>query len=259
MSATTIEWTDRTWNFVTGCTKVSSGCRNCYAETIAERFRGGKAFPNGFDIQLRPEKMNDPLKWRKPSRVFVNSMSDFFHPDVPDAMRKQALGVMAQATEHTFQVLSKRPEVMVSAMLDYYLGQGRLNVPVIKNLWLGVSVELARYLSRIELLKQTPAAVRFVSIEPLLNGLDVDQLADALKGIDWVIIGGESGANARPCLPDWIRNCVRAARAAGCAVFVKQMGTWWASIADYSDYKGGEMADWPEDLRIREFPGVDHG
>lgn len=269
-SQTDIEWADRTWNPVTGCSKISSGCKYCYAETQAERFAGGRAFPNGFALTLKPHKLSEPLRWRRPAKVFVNSMSDLFHRDIPEDYLIDIFAVMALSQKHTFQVLTKRPlqakewysqwEIENSVLwAAQQLGNIRFITASpgwpLPNLWLGVSVELQKHLNRIEDLHEIPAAVKFVSLEPLLNAIDFDQLAEHLRGIDWVIIGGESGPKARPCMPEWIRNCVKAARAAGCAVFVKQMGSWWANH-NSKDYKGGLMSEWPEDLRVREFPEV---
>ena len=285
---TAIEWADRTWNPVSGCTKVSTGCKHCYAETQAERFAGGVAFPNGFDITLRHHLVAKPLGYRKHARIFVNSMSDLFHKDIPEEFRSQIFGTMLACYafnnrhDHDFLILTKRAkemheyfrrgEELIGDWADHaqvccdnedvcfneYIGAFCPPWPL-PNIWLGVSVELHKHTDRIKHLRRMPAKTRFVSLEPLLNGIDYGHLATCLEGIDWVIIGGESGAKARPCMPEWIRNCVRSARAAGCKVFVKQMGTWWANSNGSADYKGGLMDDWPEDLRVREFPGVQRG
>lgn len=189
MGRTSIEWTDETWNPVTGCDKVSAGCRHCYAERIAERFRGTAAFPVGFDLRLRPERLEQPLRWRKPRTVFVNSMSDLFHEGVPDAFIHRVFEVMAQADRHRFQVLTKR---------DSRLQALAPELPWPGNVWMGVSVESSRWLPRVEALRTVPAAVRFLSCEPLLGPLCMN-----LDGIDWVIAGGESGPGARPMQPAW--------------------------------------------------------
>jgi protein gp37 len=208
----TIEWTESTWNPVTGCTKVSPGCAHCYAETFAERFRGvpGHPYENGFDLQLRPERLDLPLTWKKPRRIFVNSMSDLFHPEVPDAFIYGVFDTMRRADWHTFQVLTKRPERAAEMA-------GRLPWP--DNVWLGASVEYQRWTCRIDALRQVPAAIRFLSCEPLLGPLSLD-----LAGIDWVIVGGESGPRARRMQPAWAESirdqCIRA----GVPFFFKQWG-----------------------------------
>jgi protein gp37 len=193
-----IEWTDATWNPVRGCTKISPGCKHCYAETFAERFRGVKGHPyeQGFDLRLVPEKLTEPLTWRSRKLVFVNSMSDLFQDGVSDEFVKAVTEVMAAANWHTFQVLTKRAERlrgMLSGPLREYSGQ--------RHIWWGVSVEDRKYgVPRIDELRETPAAVRFLSIEPLLEDLGEINLA----GINWVIVGGESGPGARPMKEEWV-------------------------------------------------------
>jgi protein gp37 len=193
-----IEWTDATWNPVRGCTKVSPGCTHCYAETFAERFRGvrGHPFEFGFDLRLVPEKLTEPLRWPSPRRVFVNSMSDIFHEGVPDDFIAAVARVMTLTTWHTYQVLTKRPERMCD-LLRTTLHEAAEQ----PHIWWGVSVENRRYgLPRLELLRTAPAQVRFLSIEPLLE--DLGELD--LKDIHWVIVGGESGAGARPLKREWV-------------------------------------------------------
>lgn len=219
MSATSsIEWTDATWNPVRGCTKISPGCKHCYAETFAERWRGveGHAYEQGFDLRLVPEKLDEPLHWAKPRMVFVNSMSDLLHDDVPADYVLRVWSVMRAASWHTFQVLTKRAERMRN------LGNMacRRRVPA-RNIWLGVSVENRKHgLPRIEHLRETPAAVRFLSVEPLLE--DLGELD--LRGIDWVIVGGESGLGARPMHPDWARSIRDQCVHQGVRFFFKQWG-----------------------------------
>lgn len=254
MKDTLIEWTDRTWNPVSGCTKVSTGCKNCYAEKIAERF-GAPAYPNGFDITLRPHRLDDPKRWKKPARVFVNSMSDLFHEGIPRNYRDEILDIIQECPQHTFQVLTKRAEHMRDLMWRWYdcdCGAFGCSHPPIPNLWLGVSVENAKTAGRMEVLRETHAAVRFVSAEPLLGTL---QPLD-LTGIDWVIIGGESGPGARPMEVSWALEIIAAAREAGCAIFVKQLGSNWAKARNALHKKGGDPGEWPAELRIREFPEV---
>jgi protein gp37 len=257
---TTIEWTDRTWNPVTGCTKVSPGCDHCYAEGIARRFAGGKAFPNGFDVTLRPEKLRDPLRWQKPARVFVNSMSDLFHPDIPDDYIAQVFAVMAGTPQHTYQILTKRHGRMRSLMnrpdFRFLATPPTSHEPMpdwpLPNVWLGVSAEdQQRAALRIPALLATPAAVRFISAEPLLGPVRLDPLwqhGTWGPGLDWVIVGGESGPGARPLKLEWISDLIDDCRDIGAAPFVKQLGS------AHSKHKGGDMTTWPEALRIREYP-----
>jgi protein gp37 len=213
-----IEWTDATWNPVRGCTKVSPGCKHCYAETFAERFRGvpGHPFEHGFDLRLIPEKLTTPLRWRSSRRIFVNSMSDLFHEDVPTAYIAQVGRIMRQANWHTYQVLTKRHE-RVHALLS-----GALNwMAELPHVWFGVSVEDRTYgLPRIDRLRTTPARVRFLSIEPLLE--DLGELD--LEGIDWVIVGGESGPRARAMKRAWVVSILRQCRNQGVPFFFKQWG-----------------------------------
>lgn len=213
-----IEWTDATWNPVRGCTKVSPGCKHCYAETFAERFRGvpGHPFEFGFDLRLVPEKLGDPLRWRTPRMVFVNSMSDLFHENVPDSYVLAVARVMTVANWHTYQILTKRAE-RLAALLRGELGFAA-RCPNIR--W-GVSVEDRRYgLPRINHLREAPASVRFLSIEPLLE--DLGRLD--LHRISWVIVGGESGRGARPMSPEWVRSIRDQCRAARVPFFFKQWG-----------------------------------
>lgn len=208
-----IEWTNATWNPVTGCTKVSAGCKNCYAERFAERFRDvpGHPFEQGFDVRLWHERLEIPLRWRTPRLIFVNSMSDLFHPKVPDDFIQKAFATMEAAPQHTFQILTKRPERVVALAPE---------VPWPANVWMGVSVEDERVLGRIDLLRQVRASIRFLSCEPLigpLTGIDLD-------GIDWVIVGGESGPGARPMRAEWVRSLRRDCQKARVPFFFKQWG-----------------------------------
>jgi protein gp37 len=213
-----IEWTDATWNPVRGCTKISPGCKYCYAERFAERFRGvtGHPFEAGFDLKLVPEKLEAPLKWRAPKRIFVNSMSDLFHESVPIEYIARIGEVMAAAHWHSFQILTKRHQRMNALLNGDLRGLGSL-----PNVWWGVSVEDREYgLPRIDVLRRTHAAVRFLSIEPLLESLGELNLS----GIDWVIAGGESGPRRRPMAPDWVREIRDQCDAAGVPFFFKQWG-----------------------------------
>ena len=213
MAQTKIEWTDLTWNPVTGCTKVSPGCKHCYAEVMAKRLKlmGQPNYRDAFKLTLQPHMLDRPLRTKKPRMVFVNSMSDLFHKDVPTEYIHRVFEVMEEASQHTFQVLTKRA--------------GRLEVvapklPWPKNVWMGVSVETADYYGRVDHLRRTPAAVKFLSLEPLLGPLTVLDLA----GIDWVIVGGESGSKARPMDPAWVTEVRDKCQDADVRFFFKQWG-----------------------------------
>ena len=210
---TGIEWTDATWNPVTGCSKVSPGCKNCYAERLAFRLRamGNPRYRNGFAVTLQPDQLTLPLRWRQPRRIFVNSMSDLFHEAIPDDFIHQAFEVMKRADWHIFQVLTKRSGRLAA------LAPSLFWTP---NIWQGVSVENARYTRRVRDLQAVRAAVRFLSVEPLLG--PIPNLP--LEGIDWVIVGGESGGRRRPMAADWAREIHDQCRAAGVSFFFKQWG-----------------------------------
>ena len=213
-----IEWTDATWNPVRGCTKISPGCKHCYAETFAERFRGveGHPFEFGFDLRLVPEKLGDPIRWSTPRKIFVNSMSDLFHPGVSDEYIENVCRVMLAANWHTYQILTKRADRM-SDLLRTKLRQAA----VASHIWWGVSVENKSHgLPRIEHLRSAEPAVGFLSIEPLLEDLGPFSLA----GIHWVIVGGESGPGARPLAPAWVRSIRALCRAQKVPFFFKQWG-----------------------------------
>lgn len=288
---TKIEWVKNpdgtkgeTWNPVTGCTKVSPGCKNCYAERMAKRLAGRYGYPeqpNHFDVTLHPDKLDLPLRWRKPRQVFVCSMGDLFHKDVPEDYIVDVFARMLALTEHTFQVLTKRADRMCDFVTRRVPGVAKWS-----NIHFGTSIEnQATADERIPWLIQTPAAVRFVSAEPLLGAVDLDRIpvpgmdeitASAIRyspdsfmhvhpgsRLDWLIVGGESGPGARPMHPDWARSLVQQCKSASVPVFVKQMGTVWAksqylqgkSLYAYGDTRGHEMKYWPEDLRVREMPG----
>jgi protein gp37 len=208
-----IEWTEATWNPVTGCSKVSPGCANCYAETFAERFRGvpGHPYEQGFDLRLWPRRMDQPLKWKRSRMIFVNSMSDLFHEDIPFDFVEHVFGTMAEAQQHTFQILTKRHERLADLAHD-------LEWP--PNVWMGVSIENRRFVHRADYLRRVPAAVRFISAEPLLGpleGLDLD-------GVHWLIAGGESGPRHRPARIKWLRELRDRCRREGIPFFFKQWG-----------------------------------
>lgn len=211
-----IEWTEQTWNPTIGCTKISPGCKNCYAETMARRLQamGMPAYEDGFQLRLMPERLAEPLERRKPTVYFVNSMSDLFHEKVPFAYIQRVFGVMTQASQHTFQILTKRADRMAEFCRA---------VAVPPNVWLGVSVEDMRHgIPRINVLRRVKVGVRFLSIEPLLEDLGVIDLT----GIHWAIVGGESGPKARPMRREWVDNVKVQCDRAGVAFFFKQWGTW---------------------------------
>ena len=272
MAKTKIEWADKVWNPVTGCTKVSEGCRNCYAETMASRFWGDRKFT---DVMIHPERLEQPLRWKKPVRVFVNSMSDLFHDSVSDEFIAKVFAVCRISENHKFLILTKRPNRM-NTLLNYdefyklatywcevFVDNGPTIKPNISNIWLGVSVENQKTADeRIPLLLQTPAAVRFVSCEPLLGPVDLWKFAtreetfgsmydhrgsygfipglpkEPIKyheGIDWVIAGGESGKNARPMHPGWVRSIRDQCVDAGVPFFFKQWGEWTSEFPQEKD------------------------
>lgn len=213
-----IEWTDATWNPVRGCTKITPGCANCYAETFAERFRGvaGHPYERGFDLRTVPEKLTEPLRWRKPRTVFVNSMSDLFHRDVADEYINAVADVMLEGSWHIYQVLTKRSERLRDLLRGSLERAARA-----EHIWWGVSVENRRHgVPRIDHLRETGATIKFLSIEPLLEDVGVLDLS----GIDWVIVGGESGRNARPMRSEWVESLRDQCIASGVAFFFKQWG-----------------------------------
>ncbi|MBI1321216.1 MAG: DUF5131 family protein [Candidatus Hydrogenedens sp.] len=208
-----IEWTEATWNPVTGCTKISAGCKHCYAERLARRLKamGAANYRNGFEVTTHEHALALPLRWKKPQTIFVNSMSDLFHKDVPTEFIMRVFEVMVAADWHQYQILTKRPERVreLSAKLPWK-----------RHIWMGVSVEDARQINRIEALKATSASIKFLSLEPLIG-----PLADLpLTGIDWVIVGGESGPGARPIDPSWVRDIRDQCRTSNVPFFFKQWG-----------------------------------
>lgn len=210
-----IEWTQATWNPVTGCSKTSSGCRNCYAERMARRLQamGQPNYRRGFQVTVHPEMLELPLRWKKPLRIFVNSMSDLFHEDVPASFIADVFDVMNRTHWHQFQVLTKRADRLRS------LAEG---LPWAANIWMGVSVESREYVHRIEALRETGAAVKFISFEPLLAPIG----GFPTQGIDWVIVGGESGPRARPMSAEWVVDIREECRCSGIPFFFKQWGGW---------------------------------
>ena len=211
--STSIEWTDSTWNPVTGCTKISSGCNHCYAERMALRLQamGNPSYVNGFNVTLHEDMLSLPLKWKKPQTIFVNSMSDLFHEDIPIEFIQRVFDIMSQADWHRYQILTKRPERMLELSPQ---------LPWESNIWMGVTVEADNYTYRIEHLKNTNAKVKFLSLEPLLS--PISNLP--LEGIDWVIVGGESGPNARSIKKDWVIDIRNQCQNSKVPFFFKQWG-----------------------------------
>ena len=259
MGISSIEWTDVTWNPATGCTKVSPGCAHCYAEAVAPRSFKGRPFT---EVKFHPERLEQPLHWRKPRRVFVNSMSDLFHEALTDVQIANILDVIEACPQHTFQALTKRSQRMRDYFTRYLDAEG-LRVP--SNLWLGVSVENQHLADeRIPHLLMTPTTgVRFLSVEPLLAPVDLRRWMPSdpeyrPSGIDWCIVGGESGRKARQCDLRWVRSIVNQCRDATVPAFVKQVGRRPVSRDmehnEIVNMKGGDPSEWPADLRVREFP-----
>lgn len=220
-----IEWTNRTWNPATGCNPVSEGCRNCYAERLAERLKrmGNPRYPNGFALTLHHDRLGEPRHWKKPQRIFVNSMSDLFHPRIPLSFIESAFQTMESCPQHTFQILTKRSGRLRKEA-------SRLSWP--QNIWVGVSVESPQVLHRVDDLREVPAHVRFLSCEPLLAPLDGLSLVD----IHWVIAGGESGPGARPMQSEWVREIRDLCRTENVRFFFKQWG-------GPSKFKTGRLLD----------------
>ena len=238
-----IEWTEATWNPVTGCTKISPGCKHCYAERLSLRLQamGQRNYANGFDLTLHERMLEKPLSWKKPQLIFVNSMSDLFHDEVPVEFILQVFDMMERASWHRFQVLTKRSERLLEL-------NDQVDWP--DNVWLGVSVENQDYTFRIDHLRGTDAATKFLSLEPLLgplSGLNLDK-------INWVIVGGESGPGARLMQEEWVIQIRDQCNVAEVPLFVKQMGESWARVNKVKSKKGGNMSEWPRDLQIRDYP-----
>lgn len=232
MRTTKIEWTDKTWNPVTGCTKASSGCAHCYAEIMAHRLKAMKIekYRNGFEITLHEDDLDEPRSWKKGHNIFVCSMSDLFHENVPFEFIDQVLKTIRETPQHRYQLLTKRSE----RMAEYFATR---DVPA--NVWLGVTVECQATRLRIDVLRNVPATVRFISCEPLIE--DLGKLN--LSGIDWVIVGGESGPNARPMKEEWVLNIKRQVEAEGAAFFFKQWGTWGCDGVKRNKQKNGKLLE----------------
>ena len=239
---TSIEWTNATWNPVTGCTKISAGCDNCYAERFSERFRGtpDHPFESGFDLTLRPDRLDLPLRWRASRMIFVNSMSDLFHKQVPREFIERVCETMERASWHTFQILTKRSSLLRRFLKERY---GPARGPA--HMWFGVSVEDRSKLSRVRHLREAPAGVRFLSIEPLIGRIGRLDLTD----IDWVIVGGESGPRARPMDADWVREIRDQCADEGVAFFFKQWGGFRPK-AGGRELDGREWSEFPDRSRL---------
>lgn len=259
-----IQWTEQTWNPTTGCDRVSPGCDHCYALDMAARLkrigqpkyqRDGDARTSGpgFGLSCHDDTLELPLRWKNPRRVFVNSMSDLFHPEVPDEFIGKVWDVMVRTPRHTYQILTKRPQRIARVLgpdgAGVYAVEGPVPCPQ-PNVWLGTSIENDRYVFRADHLRASPAAVRFLSLEPLIGPLP----SLSLDSIDWVIVGGESGPGARPMDLGWVREILIWCAEAGVSLFVKQLGAVWAREMGSMDRKGGDWSEWPDDLRIRVMP-----
>lgn len=244
MKKSKIEWTEETWNPTTGCTKVSAGCKHCYAETMSKRLKAMSApgYDNGFDFSMMPERLEQPLKKKKPTKYFVNSMSDLFHEEMDPLFLDKIMGVMDLTPQHIYQILTKRED----AMFDYFQ---KRKIP--DNIWLGVTCEDRKHgVPRIDKLRTIPAKIKFLSVEPLLE--DIGEID--LTGIDWVIVGGESGPKARPMKKEWALNVKKQCEEQNVAFFFKQWGTWGADGVKRSKKSNGrtlegqEWNEFPENL-----------
>jgi protein gp37 len=232
MRTTKIEWTDKTWNPVTGCTKLSTGCIHCYAEVMAHRLKamGMDKYANGFTPAMHESVLDEPLKWKQPHTVFVCSMSDLFHESIPFSFIDKVMDTIRQAGHHRYQILTKR----AARMTEYFADS---DIP--ENVWLGVTVEAPSELPRIDSLRGLQASVRFLSCEPLVEDLGTIDLT----GIDWVIVGGESGAKARPMKPEWVRSILQQAEKQGAAFFFKQWGAWGSDGVKRNKKANGKALD----------------
>lgn len=267
-----ISWTNATWNPIRGCTMVSPGCTNCYAMAVAARFSGldprtGKPLPyHGLakmtekgprwtnQVRLVPEHLRDPIKWKKPLMIFVNSMSDLFHEKLEFHEIDGIFDVMVQAPWHTYQILTKR----ASRMREYFASTGNRAEYLKKHpgIWIGVSVEDQEVAGRLDELVQIPAGVRWVSAEPLIGPLSMEPWYEKGHGIDWVVVGGESGDGARPMEREWANKLREECRAHDVAYFFKQKGIWLAQALGCKDRKGADYDEFPEDLKVQEYPKV---
>lgn len=232
MRTTKIEWTDRTWNPVTGCTKLSTGCTHCYAEKMAQRLKsmGVKKYENGFQLTLHEYTLDEPLNWRQPHTIFVCSMADLFHENVPFYFIDKVMDTIRRTKYHRYQILTKR-----AARMSTYFAENKIP----ENVWLGVTVEAPSEIERIDYLRQLKASIRFLSCEPLVENLGMIDLTD----IDWVIVGGESGVQARPMKPEWVRSIMQQADEQEVAFFFKQWGTWGSDGVKRNKKANGKVID----------------
>ena len=248
MTTTKIEWTEATWNPAVGCTKITAGCKNCYAETMAKRLQamGANGYENGFDFTILPDRLLQPFTVKKPTKFFVNSMSDLFHEKMPFEYLDKIFKVILNTPQHYYQILTKREK----KMKKYF---EKRKVP--SNVWLGVTVENKNVKTRIETLKSVDAIIRFLSIEPLIGDIGVLDLSD----IHWVIVGGESGPNARPMNPDWPKSIQKQCKKQKVAFFFKQWGTWGEDGKKRSKHANGSLLsgkEWKEEPKINNIDGV---
>ena len=232
MSVTKIEWTDRTWNPVTGCNKISAGCAHCYAETMAYRLQamGMDKYANGFTVNTHDDVLDEPIKWKRPHNIFVCSMADLFHEAVPFGFIDSVMDTICQTKQHRYQILTKR----ANRMAEYFS-----NSTIPENVWLGVTVEAELEKSRINYLRELNASIRFLSCEPLIDDLGIIDLTC----IDWIIVGGESGVKARPMKPEWVRSILQQADKQGVAFFFKQWGTWGSDGIKRNKKANGKVLD----------------
>jgi len=256
-----IQWTDATWNTITGCSRVSRACDNCYARSMTKRLQamGAEKYKHGFDNVVfhdDEDLLQQPLRWERPRKIFVNSMSDTFHDRINDSNIHKIYNTMTDTDHHTYMVLTKRPSrmlIFLARKFEYYMTLEKY-IFFMKHIYHGITVEDSSVLSRISTLKLIPPGVKFVSFEPLLEDVTKSMNSSLLAGIDWVIIGGESGPKARPMKESWMYNLIKMAREAGCKIFVKQMGTVLAKEWGLKSKKGGTMEEWNKYYQIREFP-----
>lgn len=246
---TKIQWTDRTWNPVTGCTKISPGCLNCYIERTPPFRIAGRKFEHGkIPLQFHADRLNQPDTWKKPQMVFVNSLSDLFHQDVPFEFIDQVFATMVRNPRHVFQVLTKRPQRFIE-----WVESRSVSSRIPKHIWCGVSVENQKAMGRISILNSLPCETRFVSFEPLLEPISIG----LGTFVDWAIIGGESGPHSRPCDIQWITKLADDLAMLSIPTFIKQLGSnalFDGAPKSFADKKGGDPEEWPVRLRVREFP-----
>ena len=244
MKTTKIEWTEKVWNPSIGCTKISPGCKNCYAEVFARRLQamGKEEYKDGFKFKILPHRLSEPLKIKKPTKFFVNSMSDLFHEQMPFSFLDQVFEVIEKTPQHIYQILTKRDAIM----LKYFSNRKPAD-----NVWLGVSVENAKFKYRIDNLRKIPATIKFISFEPLLGAVGELDLSD----IQWVIVGGESGHKARPMKSQWVEEIFIQAKKQNVAFFFKQWGTWGADMVKRSKSKNGRLFQGKE---WNEYPAIVH-